>query len=111
MNKQEFFLSIEPTAEEIAAAEAEVKNKMRAPVRGAAKKTGAELARAHKDFQARAYRLWLEATNPAALEIYDEANRLEAAGGKRWFSDCGKHNRVYLSGDKYFDARTGEFKE
>lgn len=110
MNKQEFFLSIEPTAEEIAAAEAQLKNHGRAPARGMPK-SGAPLARNHKDFQARAYRLWLEATNPAALEIYDEANRLEAAGGKRWISDCGKHNRVYLSGDKYFDANTGEFKE
>lgn len=107
MDKQEFFLSIEPTAEEIATAEAAIKNNMRAPARGAAKKTGAELAREHKDFQARAYRLWLEATNPAQIERNAEADRLEAEGNKRWISDDGKHVRVYLEDGRYYDVNTG----
>lgn len=108
MNKQEFFLSIEPTAEEIATAEAEVKNNMRAPARGAAKKTGAALARTHKDFQARAYHLWLLATDPGQIERNAEAARLVVEGNTRWYSDDGKQDRVYLDGgSRYYDVNTG----
>ena len=110
MNKAEFFLSIEPTAEEIAAAEFDLKNNKRAPVRGAPK-SGAPLARLHKDFQARAWRLWMQESDPAQLARYDEAARLAEEGHKRWGSDDGKQDRVYLDGtSRYYDVNTGEIK-
>lgn len=109
MDKKEFFLSLEPTDAEIAAAEAELKEGKRAPMRGGPK-GGAALARMHKDFQARAYRLWLEATNPAQIERNAEAARLEAEGNKRWMSDDGKHHRIYLDSSRYYDVNTGETK-
>lgn len=110
MDKKEFFLSIEPTAAEIEAAEAELKFGKRAPMRGGPK-GGPALARMHKDFQARAYQLWLLATDPAQIERNAEAARLVANGNKRWYSDDGKQDRVYLDGGStYYDVNTGETK-
>lgn len=107
MNKQEFFLSIEPTDAEIAAAEAELKAGKRAPMRGGPK-GGPALARMHKEFQARAYHLWLLATNPGQIERNAEAARLVAEGNNRWISDDGKHDRVYLEDGRFYDVNTGE---
>ncbi|WP_159912995.1 hypothetical protein [Pantoea sp. 18069] len=116
MNKQEFFLSIEPSADEIAAAEAEVKNHGRAPMRGAPK--GAALARGHKLFQARAYRLWLEYSNPEQLVREDMASALIEKGGSEWVSEDGSQRRVYFNGltlsrseslSCYFDVNVGSW--
>lgn len=109
MTYNEFALTIEPTAQEVAAYETDMKNNKRAPMRGGPK--GSAAARASKPFQARAYLLWLELTNPEQIERNTEANRLESLGGTRWFSENGRHNRVYLAdGIGFYDVITGETK-
>lgn len=106
---KEFALTIEPTTEEVTAYEADVKNHMVVPVRGNPK--GPAAARASKTFQARAYRLWLELTNPSQIGRNAEAHRLESLGGTRWFSENGKHDRVYFADDTgFYDVNTGETK-
>lgn len=106
MNKQEFFLSIEPTSAEIEAAK---------PIPGTRTRGGSNNPRATSLFLSRASRLWLEATDPAQAERNDFAKVLVSKGGKHWTSDAGQA-RVYFDfvplTDRtalvgYFDVQTG----
>lgn len=106
MDKQAFFLTVEPNEAEIAAAQ---------PAPGVRARRSANNPRATLLFTTRANRLWLEATNPAQAARDDFAKVLISKGGKEWTSDAG-HDRVYfdfvpltdrtaMSG--YFDVSTG----
>lgn len=106
MNKQEFFLTIEPTEAEIAASR---------PVPGRRARSGANDPRTTSLFLDRASRLWLEATNPEQAARNDFAKVLVSKGGKEWTSDAG-HSRIYFDfvplTDRtafagYFDVLTG----
>ena len=105
MTKQEFFASIEPTAEEVASVAAPAG---RPPRRGAAGKD----PRQTPAFLARAYRLWMQHSDPAQLARDDYAAALVKSGGKYWTSDDGNHKRVYLANDlEFYDIKTGETKK
>lgn len=106
MDKQAFFLTVEPNEAEIAAS---------LPTPGVRARRSANNPRATGLFITRASRLWLEVTNPAQAARDDFAKALISVGGKEWTSDAG-HDRIYFDfvplTDRtamagYFDVNTG----
>lgn len=111
MNMQEFFLTITPNAEEIAAAAGPQSGP---PRRGGAGKN----PRQTPAFEARAHRLWMTAFHPEQLSRDDYATKLVSLGGKVWGSDDETQHRVYFNNvdlsDKvsvscYYDVTTGNW--
>ena len=88
MDKQAFFLIIEPTQAELEAARPTPDRRARACVNNPRQTTL---------FLARAERLWLEASNPAQAARNDFAKVLEAKAGKYWSSDDASQRRVYFN--------------
>lgn len=109
MDKRAFFLTVEPTAAEVAAAAAS-----RRP--GPPSRAGNDGPRATAEFKARAHRLWMQAYHPEQLARDDFAAALVAKGGKAWLSDDSSKSRVYFNDlvltrteavNCYYDVMTG----